>query len=235
LKKYTFKGQVQNPFAKIAGAISSFLRAVWAIRMGRVFLLAGAGLAAAAVVVGVLLYNEGNIAAANANHILQGYKQAVAAVETAAPSGSASASATEPSAMATTFDGFHILGTLTLNKLNETLPIISQTDDTALKSSICYYMGALPGEKGNMVITGHNYASGSMFGKLDQLKMGDTVQLQTPDKAYTYKVYNIETITPDNVSALDKYKGDYSMTLMTCTSQGNERLLVQCDLEGNPA
>ncbi len=220
---------VHKPNAK-----GNFFRSVWAIPLGRALLLAGAGLAAAAAIVGVTLYNEGGAAEQRAKHILDGYREAVAAIETQSPAGSA-ASVPEPSAMATTFDGFNILGILTIGKLSQTLPVISQTDDNALKSSICYYTGALPGEKGNMIVTGHNYADGAMFGRLHELKVGDAVQLETPDKTYAYKVYNIETITPDDVAALDEYQGDYSMTLMTCTSQGNMRLLVRCGLEGTPA
>ena len=73
-----------------------------------------------------------------------------------------------------------------------------------------------------MLVTAHNNKDGSHFGKLKELTEGDTVRLM--DKwgdTFSYEVYDIETITPDNVAALEEYEGEKALLLLTCTSNGN--------------
>lgn len=62
-----------------------------------------------------------------------------------------------------TLSGYQIIGKLTIQKISVELPVISHLDEKALKVSVCYYEGALPGEAGNMVIAGHNYSGLSVF------------------------------------------------------------------------
>ena len=89
----------------------------------------------------------------------------------------------------------------------------------------------MPGEDGNMVVTGHNYSNGSIFGNLDQVKVGDTVLLTSPDgSTQTYTVYEIDHITPDHPEALNDTEYDRELTLLTCESHGNGRLVVRCRL-----
>jgi len=53
--------------------------------------------------------------------------------------------------------------------------------------------------------------------------------LETPEgHKYEYTIYNIEIINPDNTTALYEYEGERALTLLTCTSNGNRRLLVRC-------
>ena len=81
-----------------------------------------------------------------------------------------------------------LVGKLQIEKINIVLPVIAYTDDEALKVSVCYYDGSLPGTKGNLIITGHNYASGAHFGRLDELDIGDIISLSTPDeRMYHYQ------------------------------------------------
>jgi hypothetical protein len=55
--------------------------------------------------------------------------------------------------------------------------------------SVCYHQGALPGEPGNMVITGHNYVNGAHFGRLGMLEEGDLVVLDRRTAASTATRY----------------------------------------------
>ncbi|NMC57624.1 MAG: sortase [Eubacteriaceae bacterium] len=130
------------------------------------------------------------------------------------------------------YEGYEVIGKLIIDNISLSLPIISPYSVNALSTSVCYYQGSLPGQDGNMVITGHNYASGAHFGNLDKLRVGDKVMLETPGgQKYEYTVYNIEVINPDNTAALYKYEGNSALTLLTCTSNGNRRLLVRCKIE----
>lgn len=84
------------------------------------------------------------------------------------------------------------------------------------------------------MITGHNFANGAHFGRLDEFDEGDEVAVSLPDgSVYRYTVYNKQEIKPDDVAALDEVEGDHVLTLMTCTSHGNRRLLVRCTLQEN--
>lgn len=126
--------------------------------------------------------------------------------------------------------GYEVIAKLFIAKLELTLPVIGQTTDEALKVSPCLFSGPVsPDDAGNMVITAHNNKDGSQFGLLKNLKTGDTVQLMNKwGDAFTYEVYDIETITPDDVAALEEYEGEKALSLLTCTSQGNKRLLLRC-------
>lgn len=131
----------------------------------------------------------------------------------------------------TELKGYTVIARLDIERLGLQLPVLSKWSDKALKVSVCYYKGPAPGEDGNLVITGHNYRSGAHFGKLDQLKAGDTLTLTgVKGNTFNYKVYKTELIKPDNPEALDKTKYVNELTLITCEANGNRRLLVRCAL-----
>lgn len=222
-------------------------------------LLAGISLVllAAAGAVYYDIYHQGDTADKNARQLLTEYNQAVsqkpasspfqsavspqpagtgtvAAIAAQASAGSAQPGAS-PSAPAISLPGYDVIGELVIDKIGVDLPVIYDAKWTdsklskALKVSVCWYEGSLPGKQGNMVITGHNYASGAHFGKLDKLAKGDTVVFDAPNgNVYSYIVYDTLTITPDNAAAVAKYEGDYALTLFTCESSGNRRLIVRC-------
>ncbi len=143
----------------------------------------------------------------------------------------------DPNALDALFDsalkGYSVIARLDIPSIEISLPVLSQTADEALEYSVCYYSGPEPGGEGNLVITGHNYASGAHFGKLDDMQAGDTLTLTAPDGTdYVYTVYQTELITPDDVEALDDTEYDKELTLLTCEENANRRLLVRCRAAG---
>lgn len=201
------------------------------------FILCGlsAALLIAAVIVGISIYNEGQSANNEAKKLLTEYEQ-VSASSAPALADDAYIQPKKPDVepadafnAVQTFSGYQVIGKLTIQKIGVELPVISQMDDSALKVSVCWYQGAMPGDAGNMVIAGHNYANGAHFGKLDELGKGDSVMLEAADgKSYRYEVYDTQVVKPDDVDALEKCESQYELTLLTCTSHGNRRLLVRC-------
>ena len=96
---------------------------------------------------------------------------------------------------------------------------------------------ALPGESGNVFITGHSsdypWSKGhykNVFVLLNKLSVGDVVQLKYQNKDYLYKVSSIKTVTPNDLSVLEG-KNQSTLTLMTCTPIGTtlRRLIVVSD------
>ncbi len=176
-----------------------------------------------AIAVFILIYQEGIDAERNARDLLSEYDQAVYVQPEELIIDTNQAMISLP--------GYDVIGKLSIEKIGLELPVISETSEKALKVSICYFSGALPGQKGNMVITGHNYANGAHFGKLRQLEAGDVVVYTVPDgTVYRYEVYQTLSVKPDNAAVLDIYEGEYALTLVTCESQGNRRLLIRCKL-----
>lgn len=118
---------------------------------------------------------------------------------------------------------------LMIPSIHLTLPVIWEYSEEALQTTICRYQGPDPGMEGNLVLTGHDYLNGAHFGTLNQVALGAEVTLYAQDGTpYKYTVYDIVIIMPDDVNALSVYEGPYGLTLMTCASNGNRRLLVRC-------
>lgn len=205
------------------------------------FLLCGlsAALLIAAAAIGISIYSEGQTADEEARKLLMEYEQASASYEFTVLADDAYVQPKKPDvkpantfSAVKTLSGYQVIGKLTIQKISVVLPVISHLDEKALKVSVCYYEGALPGEAGNMVIAGHNYANGAHFGKLDELKEGDVVIFEAPDgSSYRYEVYDSLFIKPDNMETLEEYEAQSELTLLTCASQGNRRLLVRCKMD----
>lgn len=123
-----------------------------------------------------------------------------------------------------------VIGTIEIPSTEQEYPIIGKWSYNLLKISICRYQGPLPNQEGNIILIGHNYKSGAHFGNLDKLKVGDELFLSSAvdNKRVRYEVYETETVLPDKFSELDYYKGECGLTLMTCKSNGNYRLIVRC-------
>lgn len=211
----------------------------------RTFLFALSGaLFIAAAVVAAMQWNEGRQAEQNAERLLSaasihpsaspapsmppaGPAETVAYVQPETPD--AQSKQEVANLLETELKGYTVIARLDIEKIDQHLPVLSQTSAKALNVSVCYYSGALPGEDGNMVITGHNYKNGAHFGKLDKLKAGDEVTLtDTQGNTFVYTVYGIDHIKPDNAQALDATAHARELTLLTCEANGNGRLVVRC-------
>src|SRR5882672_11686142 len=73
----------------------------------------------------------------------------------------------------------------------------------------------LPGETGNSIIYGHNWTS--LFGKLVNARVGDTVIVTYPDKTKkTFVIAYTSTVSPDESTILAS-STDKRITIYTCT------------------
>lgn len=104
-----------------------------------------------------------------------------------------------------------------------------------LKNGLIQINGTgLPGEKGNIFITGHssNYPwiqseYNNVFALLNKVVVGDIVHLKYNNQDYLYKVNDIKVVKPDDLSPM-KQTNSSTLTLMTCTPVGTslKRLIV---------
>lgn len=113
-----------------------------------------------------------------------------------------------------------------------------------LSDGVVHYGGtALPGQNGNVFITGHSsnfwWDKGkfnTVFANLDKLEEGDEIAVAYQTIQYRYKVEKKFVVTPSRIEVLNPL--DHSIiTLMTCTPVGTtlNRLIVQAkQIEPNP-
>ncbi len=106
----------------------------------------------------------------------------------------------------------------------------------ALENGVAHLKGsALPGKNGNAFIFGHssfgadkpgNYKE--VFVKLNDLNIGDIIDIQSPDIAYKYKVTDKKTVAANDVTVAKQNMALKQITLMTCWPIGStkERLVI---------
>ena len=137
---------------------------------------------------------------------------------------------------------------LIIPKLNVDVPVhfgIANDTDTvnaAMENGVAQFAipgaSAMPGQIGNLVITGHSagdiYSNNQykfIFSGLERLSNGDLVYIDYGGTRYTYSVTKQEVVEPDNVGALVYDTDKPVLTLITCTPLGTSRyrLLVTAE------
>jgi sortase A len=103
------------------------------------------------------------------------------------------------------------------------------TYETAWRAAGHHLDSALPGQPGNMVITGHvsvaSAANLAVFSQLDAVQAGDTVEVYSGDRAYRYTVDRVLIASPSAVKLL-RSDATSQVTLITCTKDLKHRLVV---------
>lgn len=94
---------------------------------------------------------------------------------------------------------------------------------------------ALPGQPGNMVITGHvSVADGAnlaVFANLEDVAEGDTIDISSGEATYRYEVTAVEVVAPEAIGVLRSDSAS-TVTLITCTKDLRQRLVVRGRLSG---
>ena len=123
-----------------------------------------------------------------------------------------------------------IIGILSIPKIDLTVGIGEGVDMTTLKYSVGHFPEtAMPGQKGNLCLTGHrSYAFGQFFNRLDELEKNDEIIIESKGNTYKYIVTETKVVKPEEVSVLDQSE-DSQITLITCTPirVGSHRLVIK--------
>lgn len=129
------------------------------------------------------------------------------------------------------------IAVLTLGRLGIKAPVFVGTDELALNRGVGWIVGtAKPGVPGNVGIAGHR---DGFFRALKDVTAGDVVELKTPQTRLTYRVDEIEVVSPDNVGVL-RSRNSAALTLVTCfpfyfVGDAPQRFIVHARLEGKVA
>ncbi|EKD84746.1 MAG: hypothetical protein ACD_38C00165G0003 [uncultured bacterium] len=101
-------------------------------------------------------------------------------------------------------------------------------DSNDLSQGLIHLPGsALPGEKGNMFISGHSAVNGFLagqkapFAKLTELKKNDEILVEAAENKFVYQVVEIKIVDPSDVAVISApdLLGRY-ISLMTCVPPG---------------
>jgi sortase A len=106
-----------------------------------------------------------------------------------------------------------VLAKFEIERLGLSWVLLEGSDDRTLDKSIGHVeYTALPGEMGNIGIAGHR---NTHFRKLEWIRRGDVITIQTGDEQFRYQVEWIRLFTPENIYVLDPSHGP-AVTLVTC-------------------
>lgn len=127
------------------------------------------------------------------------------------------------------YKGYDVIGVIKIPKIELQYPIISENSKEAMDVSITKFFGNGVNEVGNLTLAGHNNYDNTMFGKLNELKIYDIIQLTDINKnTKEYKIYKIFKTTPNDSSVVSTEEfGTREVTLITCSNGNKERLIVK--------
>ncbi|MFG6179657.1 class D sortase, partial [Halomonas sp. THAF12] len=88
-----------------------------------------------------------------------------------------------------------------------------------------------PGE-GNFTIAGHRgYRANRHFRNLPKVKTGEEILLHQGDQTFVYEITDIKVIAPTKTEVLQDHKDQKEITLITCTMDGKDRVMVKGTLK----
>lgn len=123
-----------------------------------------------------------------------------------------------------------VIGMIKIDKIDLNYPILSESNDDLLKISLCRFTGPFPNEIGNLCIAGHNYVNNRFFSRLDELEIGDLIEIyDLYGQRQEYHIFQKYEVDATNLSCTTQDVGSNKIvTLLTCdNSNSNKRLVIQ--------
>jgi sortase A len=149
---------------------------------------------------------------------------------TVAPSG--------PTVKAPAAPGKGLVGRLYIPKLDKEWVVVDGVTPKDIRYAPGHYPDtALPGKVGNFSVAGHRIRK--IFWRLDELRDGDVIGVETRENWYIYRVSSSLVVLPDAVEVVAPVPGKprakpkkAMLTLTTCNPKFNnyERLIVHAEL-----
>jgi sortase A len=134
--------------------------------------------------------------------------------------------------------GTNLVGRLYIPKLNKEWVVVNGVRPEDIRYAPGHYPDtALPGKVGNFSVAGHRIQK--IFWRIDELKAGDVIGVETRDSWYVYKVTGQEIVKPSAVEVVAPVPDKPGvkptkalLTLTTCNPKFNnyQRLIVHAQL-----
>lgn len=125
------------------------------------------------------------------------------------------------------YQGFTMVGTIEISKIDLKYPILEGVSTKALDTAVCLQYGKL-NQVGNAVVIGHNYRNGTFFSNLYKLSNGDKITITDyTGKKVTYTIYDKFEAEPEDTSFYQRNtNGAREITLSTCTDDSSKRTII---------
>ena len=113
-----------------------------------------------------------------------------------------------------------MIGYISIDAMNISLPLyVGATEENMNKGAVVLGQTSMPigGNNTNCVIAAHRgtYTS-AMFRDIENLKLGDVIQVTNPWETLEYEVVKCIAISPDDIDAVKIMPGSDMVTLMSC-------------------
>lgn len=130
----------------------------------------------------------------------------------------------------TYYQGFVMLGYITIPKTNVKQPILDSVTPDSLNAAVAALYPSNPelNGPGNVVIVGHNYRNGKFFSDNNKLSVGDKIMIKDNNgNELTYTIYKkFQTTETDTSFYTRDTNGKAEITLSTCTDDSKARIII---------
>jgi sortase A len=122
--------------------------------------------------------------------------------------------ATAPSAAPPSLPEGALIGRVEIPRLHLSAMVRQGVDQRTLATAVGHVPSTqAPGDIGNFAIAAHR---DTLFRALKDIKIGDTVNFQSPDHTYAYRVISTQIVKPSDVSVLRPQGNQRLLTMITC-------------------
>lgn len=161
---------------------------------------------------------------------------AVESVEPIATSGDAQSHTPSPATTANTSKKIqqNVIARIKIPSIKLNLPVLEGATEKNLRAAAAHLKETAGfGEVGNAAVAAHRMrAKGKLFNRLNEVKKGDKVTIETKQGTYTYTVTGTSLVEPTDVSVLNYNNRDKKLTLITCDPvvDPTHRLIVHAEM-----
>ena len=130
------------------------------------------------------------------------------------------------------YNGYTILGKIEIPKVGISTVILKEYTYAAMSIGSIKTYGVDLNEKGGFVISAHNFRGMNVFFyPIKNLRKNDVISItDNKGRKFNYFVYSIErNVIPNDTSYLFE-TNDYHVTLVTCESGGQSRIIVKAHI-----
>lgn len=127
------------------------------------------------------------------------------------------------------YKGYEVDSKLEIPKIELETYILKDFSKETLNISVTKFWGCKPNTIGNYCIAGHNFKNKNMFHNLKKLKRNDNLFIiDNKVGKVEYEVYDVYKVFPEDTSCLEQEtNGKKEVTLITCTSDSEERIIIK--------
>lgn len=121
------------------------------------------------------------------------------------------------------------IGKLKIPHLNIEGIIVEGVDEENIKYNIGHFPECvMPGEEGNFAVAGHRGTlNNNVFNDLHNIEENDEIIIESLNGTYIYKVTDSFIVNPTETEILNTTPRKSEITIVTCTLDGKERLIVK--------